>query len=77
MSLYKLQNCVLLLYLNIFLLSFCIFRERNRCLFEDIESNVLRLKLSFLNSLLDWASFPKFSSLNLVDLVHFLDFRHH
>jgi hypothetical protein len=30
MSLYELQNCVLLLYFNILVLSFCIFRERNQ-----------------------------------------------
>jgi hypothetical protein len=54
-----------------------IWRERNRCLFKDRESNVLKLKSFFLSALLDWvASFvPNFSSSNLVDLVNFLDFR--
>jgi hypothetical protein len=60
------------------LLMWSIWRERNWCLFEDCESNVLCLKSS-LSSLLDWAVafVPNFSSSNLVDLVHFLDFRHH
>jgi hypothetical protein len=37
---------------------------------------VLRLKSSFLRSLLDWAVayVPNFSSSNIVDLVNFLDF---
>jgi hypothetical protein len=51
-----------------------IWRERNRRIFEDSESNVLLLKSS-LRSLLDWAlaHVPTFSLGNLVDLICFLD----
>jgi hypothetical protein len=57
------------------LLMWIILRERNRRFFEDRESNVIQIKSSFLNALLDWAVtfVPNFSSSNLVDLVHFLD----
>jgi len=52
-----------------------IWRERNRRLFEDSESNVLLLKSSFLRSLLDLAlaHVPNFSLGNLIDLICFLD----
>jgi hypothetical protein len=57
------------------LLMWSIWRERNRWIFENSESNVLLLKSSFLRSLLDWAlaHVPTFSSGNLVDLICFLD----
>jgi hypothetical protein len=60
------------------LLTLIIWRERNRRLFEDLESNVLCLKSSFFRLLLDWvvAYVPNFSSSNLVDLVDLLDFRY-
>lgn len=50
------------------LLRWSIWREISRYLFEDRESNVLRLKSSFLRFLLDWALtyVPIFSSSNLV-----------
>jgi hypothetical protein len=57
------------------LLMWSIWRERNRRLFEDSESNVLFQKSSFLRSLLDWVivNVPNFDSENLVDLICFLD----
>jgi hypothetical protein len=60
------------------LLMWSIWRETNRHLFADYESNVVCLKSLFLRSLLDWAVayVPNFSS-NLVGIVNFLDFRHH
>jgi hypothetical protein len=58
------------------LLMWSIWRERNRRIFEDSESNVLLLKSLFLRSLLYWAHahVPTFSSGDLIYLICFLNF---
>jgi hypothetical protein len=35
-------------------LMWCIWRERNGCIFEDCERSYVEIKLIFLRSLLDW-----------------------
>jgi hypothetical protein len=52
-----------------------IWREKNRRLFEDSESNELFQKSSFFISLLVWVieNVPNFVLENLVDLICILD----
>jgi len=53
-----------------------IWREKNQHLFKDGESDVLCLKFS-LKSLLDWTiTYVPNCSLNLENLINFLNFRH-
>jgi hypothetical protein len=56
-------------------LMWSIWREKNWRLFEESMSKVLSQKFSILRSLLDWVivHVPNFDSMNLVDLICFLD----